>query len=56
MYMRVINAYFNHTAKETLVSHLCMSFFSETFMREYLKNGTYVYKKSYDLYQCDCSE
>ena len=49
-------AYFNPTTKETLVPHSFMSFFSETFMREYINNGTCVYRKGYDSYQCDCTK
>ena len=49
-------AYFNPTTKETLVPHSFMSFFSETFMREYLNNGICSNSKGYDSYQCDCSK
>ena len=49
-------AHFNTISKYTFVPHSFMSFFSETFMREYLNNNVCQYDSSSDTYQCNCDE
>lgn len=49
-------AYFNPTTKYTLVPHSFMSFFTETFMREYLDNNICTFDNIIDTYRCDCTQ
>ena len=46
-------AYFNTISKYTFVPHSFMSFFSETFMREYLNKNICQYDSASDTYQCN---
>ena len=49
-------AYFNTVSKYTFVPRSFMSFFSETFMREYLTKNICQYDPSSDTYQCNCEQ